>query len=100
MRNSLTAVALSSRGGWRLELASGTVVELGRDDAQRRLKRFLDVWPRLAGTHASAPAYIDLRYENGFAMRWPEPAPATNPAPIQPASPPQVAVLRNPAQHA
>jgi cell division protein FtsQ len=71
---AVAAVALSPRGGWRLELASGTVVELGRDDAQRRLTRFLDVWPRLAGTHASAPAYIDLRYENGFAMRWPEPA--------------------------
>ena len=71
---AVEAVALSPRGGWRLELASGTVVELGRDDAQRRLTRFLDVWPRLAGTHASAPAYIDLRYENGFAMRWPEPA--------------------------
>jgi cell division protein FtsQ len=76
----IDAIALSPRGGWRIELASGSVIELGRDDAQRRLKRFLDVWPRLAGTHANSPAYVDLRYENGFAMRWPAPTPA-EPAP-------------------
>lgn len=66
----IDAVVLSPRGGWRVELASGTVIELGRTDALPRLRRFLDVWPRLAGTHPGSPAYVDLRYENGFAMRW------------------------------
>lgn len=74
----IDGVALSPRGGWRIALASGTTIELGRNDAAQRLKRFLDVWPRLAGTHATAPAYVDLRYENGFALRWAEPAPAGN----------------------
>ncbi|MFI4968763.1 MAG: cell division protein FtsQ/DivIB [Lysobacterales bacterium] len=75
----INAVTLSPRGGWRLDLASGAVIEIGRDDPQQRLKRFLDVWPRLVGERPEAPAYIDLRYENGFAMRWPaaaEPTPA------------------------
>jgi cell division protein FtsQ len=65
----IDAVTLSPRGGWRIGLASGASIEVGRDDAQERLKRFLDVWPRL-GTAQGAPAYIDLRYENGFAIRW------------------------------
>jgi cell division protein FtsQ len=77
----IDAVTLSPRGGWKLDLASGAVIELGREDARPRLKRFLDVWPRLAGAHAGPPAYVDLRYENGFAMRWPEP-PAAPPAGI------------------
>jgi cell division protein FtsQ len=72
----IDAVTLSPRGGWKLDLASGAVIELGREDARPRLKRFLDVWPRLASAHAGPPAYVDLRYENGFAMRWPEPAAA------------------------
>lgn len=84
---AVDAVALSPRGGWRLELAAGTVVELGRDHAQQRLQRFLDVWPRLAGTHASAPASIDLRYENGFAMRWPEEGGAGGSGSQMPATP-------------
>jgi len=63
-------IALTPRGGWRIELASGTSIELGRAEPAARLKRFLDVWPRLAGTHDVAPAYVDLRYANGFAVRW------------------------------
>jgi cell division protein FtsQ len=70
----IDAVTLSPRGGWRIELVSGTVIELGRTDAQARLQRFLDVWPRLAGSHPQAPAYVDLRYANGFSMRWPDEA--------------------------
>lgn len=72
----IDAVSLSQRGGWRLDLASGAVLELGRDSARPRLQRFLDVWPRLAGARPAPPAYVDLRYENGFAVRWADPAPA------------------------
>ncbi|HEX7768480.1 MAG TPA: cell division protein FtsQ/DivIB [Dokdonella sp.] len=66
----LDAVQLSQRGSWRLHLGAGTVVELGRADAMDRLKRFLDVWPRIASTRASPPQSVDLRYANGFAVRW------------------------------
>jgi len=92
----IDAVALSPRGGWRLDLASGAVVEIGREDAKRRLQRFLDVWPRLAGARPTPPAYVDLRYENGFAIRWaaeqPQPgngeSGAGNGAAPRPADPP------------
>jgi cell division protein FtsQ len=67
---TVEAVTLTPRGGWRLELTSGALIELGRDAATERLQRFLDVWPRLARANPQPPAYIDLRYENGFAMRW------------------------------
>ena len=66
----IDAVTLSPRGGWKLELASGAVIEIGREEATARLERFLDVWPRLAGTHAAPPQSIDLRYANGFTVRW------------------------------
>jgi cell division protein FtsQ len=77
----ISGVTLSSRGGWQLELASGATIEIGRDDSKRRLQRFLDVWPRLVGARAVPPSYVDLRYENGFAMRWPDNAPPAPPAP-------------------
>jgi cell division protein FtsQ len=83
----IDAVTLSPRGGWRLDLASGAVIELGRDDSKQRLQRFLDVWPRLVGAHAGPPAYVDLRYENGFAMRWPESVPPATPPATEPATP-------------
>ncbi|MGA9421593.1 MAG: cell division protein FtsQ/DivIB [Rhodanobacteraceae bacterium] len=75
----LESVALSERGSWSLTVASGAVIEVGREDAKGRLSRFLGVWPRLAAGREGTPAYVDLRYENGFALRWNEPAaPASN----------------------
>lgn len=81
---SVRAVELSARGSWRLTLASGALIEIGRVDARQRLKRFLDVWPKLAAGNNGPPVYVDLRYENGFAMRWglPEaPPPPLTPGP-------------------
>ena len=74
---SVRAVDLSARGSWRLTLSTGALIEIGRKDALSRLRRFLDAWPRLAGGDHGPPVYVDLRYENGFAMRWALPEPAT-----------------------
>ncbi len=79
------AVDLSARGSWRLTLASGALIELGRVEPRQRLKRFLDAWPQLASGAAGPPVYVDLRYENGFALRWALPAPGAPNTP--PASP-------------
>jgi cell division protein FtsQ len=77
---SVRAVDLSARGSWTLTLATGALIEIGRVDTKARLQRFLDVWPKLASAAAGPPVYVDLRYENGFALRWALPgAPATSP---------------------
>lgn len=88
---AVRAVDLSARGSWTLTLATGASIEIGRVDAKARLQRFLDVWPKLASTAAGPPVYVDLRYENGFALRWALPgAPATNPPAPVPAPAEQV----------
>lgn len=66
----LQALALSERGGWSMTLDSGARIELGRRAPRERLRRFLDVWPRIAVARGETPAAVDLRYENGFAVRW------------------------------
>ena len=66
----VSAVALSPRGGWKLTLANGAVIEVGRENARERLKRFLDAWPKLIAGRTDTLAYVDLRYANGFALRW------------------------------
>ena len=78
----VTAVALSSRGGWKLTLANGANVAVGRDQPRERLKRFLDAWPKLAAGRTDTPAYVDLRYANGFSLRWGAVAPVATPAPV------------------
>ncbi|APW44096.1 cell division protein FtsQ/DivIB [Rhodoferax saidenbachensis] len=66
---------LSGRGGWRVRLDSGAVIELGRgsvDDVVPRLQRFLKTLTQVTsryGRHASAIESADLRHDNGYAIR-------------------------------
>ncbi|MCX7897370.1 MAG: cell division protein FtsQ/DivIB [Rhodocyclaceae bacterium] len=68
---SLRVTQLSSRGAWRLELAQGTVIELGREDArlplESRLARYIEA-ARHIEARLGEPRRIDLRYANGFAL--------------------------------
>ncbi len=75
---TVRTLRLSPRGGWQI-LATGPqgalTIELGRDDTDARLARFVAVQPRTLGTLARAGTrvdYVDLRYRNGFAARVPQ----------------------------
>jgi cell division protein FtsQ len=67
---SVNGVALSDRGGWTLTLASGAEVALGHEATMERLQRFIDVLPRLQAGRNGGFERADLRYSNGFAIRW------------------------------
>jgi cell division protein FtsQ len=66
-----TRVWLSARRAWRLELDRSLVVEIGRDEVDTRLAKFIDTWPRTLASLQQPVAYVDLRYPNGFAVRMP-----------------------------
>ena len=77
---SVTGVTLSERGSWTVALGGGAEVEVGREHSAERLRRFVDVLPRLVSAHTNGFERADLRYANGFAIRWtametPAPAP-------------------------
>ncbi len=64
-------LVLDQRGSWSMVLDSGTHVELGRDVPVERLERLMASWRRLTRTQPLPPVEVDLRYTNGFAVRWP-----------------------------
>ncbi|MFO1323008.1 MAG: cell division protein FtsQ/DivIB [Burkholderiales bacterium] len=74
---TLTRVRLSPRGGWRLDARGATgplTLELGRDEPDARLARFVAVHGRTLAALARAGVAVDtvdLRYRNGFAARIP-----------------------------
>lgn len=73
----INGVALTARGSWSVTTATGAHIVVGdRDLAGARLRRFLDVYPQLMAGHDEGFVYADLRYTNGFAVRWPQQAPA------------------------
>jgi cell division protein FtsQ len=72
---------LSPRRAWRLRLDNGMQLALGRDQTDARLARFAALYPHQFGPRtapdgteiaAVAPATVDLRYPDGFAVRMPD----------------------------
>jgi len=65
-------LTLDQRGAWSLRLNRGTALQLGREDASERLERLMNSWETLMFEHDLPPVLVDLRYTNGFAVRWPQ----------------------------
>ncbi|MDH2918158.1 MAG: cell division protein FtsQ/DivIB [Sideroxydans sp.] len=61
-------IAQSPRFAWQLRLDNGMVLELGSEDMEARLARFVQVYPYSLATQHSAVKTVDLRYRNGFAV--------------------------------
>ncbi len=74
---TLSELRLSPRGGWSFKATDGNsplTVELGRDDADGRLARFVAGYGRTIGALLRSGMrvdHVDLRYRNGFAARVP-----------------------------
>jgi cell division protein FtsQ len=66
----VTQISLSPRRAWELRTANGMVLELGREQMQQRLARFVAVYP-YSLARLGATGYMDLRYQNGFAAHIP-----------------------------
>ncbi len=73
-------MALSPRQAWRLQLSNNMIVELGHDETQQRLARFITVYPYSLGitpepkkgsesVQEGSLQVVDMRYSNGFAVR-------------------------------
>lgn len=65
-------VQLTPRRAWQVRLEGGPTIELGRDEIETRLARYVDAHERTLGTLKRRIEYVDLRYANGFAVRIPE----------------------------
>jgi cell division protein FtsQ len=65
-------VLLSPRRAWEVRLDGGATLELGREQVEARLARFVAAYSRTLGRLARRIDYVDLRYANGFAVRIPE----------------------------
>jgi cell division protein FtsQ len=63
-------VDLDGRRSWSLAIGGGPQVVLGRRDAIERFDRFTTVLPGHLMETLPRVAVVDMRYTNGFAVRW------------------------------
>jgi cell division protein FtsQ len=64
----IESVVRNARGDWTLNILGGTELYLGTDDIEMRFRRLLAAYPQVEAI--GIPTRIDLRYSNGFAVRW------------------------------
>lgn len=61
---------------WALTLNSGLKVVIGRDQVMEKMRRFLRVYDQSLAADLERVISVDVRYNNGVAVRWREPAAA------------------------
>lgn len=66
---------LDERRAWQLSLHNGLKLLIGRDDVYARLLRFARFYPQALQPRLADIEQVDLRYTNGFAVRWRNGAP-------------------------
>ncbi len=71
MQQQVTQLSLSPRFAWQVKLNDGMMLELGREEMQERLARFVEVYPYSLAVSAQTVRRVDLRYRNGFAAYMP-----------------------------
>ncbi|NBB92919.1 MAG: FtsQ-type POTRA domain-containing protein [Gammaproteobacteria bacterium] len=69
----IVSLHVDDRGAWRVTLDDGITLVLGREKVEQRLERYIAVQPALSSRKRSIGT-VDLRYTNGLAVRWAEPA--------------------------
>lgn len=64
------SLTMNERRAWQVKLNSGLNLELGRDQPAVRLNKFVRVYDATIARMPQPVANVDLRYPNGFAVRF------------------------------
>tara|TARA_Y100000768_G_scaffold337105_1_gene279083 strand:- start:926 stop:1672 length:747 start_codon:yes stop_codon:yes gene_type:complete len=66
---NVTKVNLSENGAWTIELHDGTSISFGKSDVEKKFDLFIDIAKNILSNETEEIESIDLRYDNGFAIR-------------------------------
>ncbi len=66
----LEGLTLDNRRVWRVRLKDGIEVILGREEINQRLKKLVVVNQRIIQRYRQYIDLLDLRYQDGFSVRW------------------------------
>ena len=69
----VVALQQDERRSWSVRLDNGAFISLGRKDVESRVRRFVGAYQTIPERQSHLLASADLRYPNGFALRWADP---------------------------
>jgi len=59
-----------ARGSWQIKLDNGITLKIGREHQEKRLRRFMVGYNQSLKDVINNVKIVDLRYTNGFAVKW------------------------------
>jgi cell division protein FtsQ len=68
----LTEFSVNERQAWLLSMENGLVVQLGRLQPLKKFSQLMEALIVSGGELVSKMIYVDMRYPNGYAVRWRE----------------------------
>jgi cell division protein FtsQ len=66
----LAEFSVNDRWAWKIKLATGLEILLGRNEQLKKLQRYLKTLTVLKQEQFEQMAIVDLRYPNGYAVSW------------------------------
>lgn len=70
LKLKIAKLRLTARDSWEMRLANGIRVNLGRENIDMRMEKFVLAYPQLRHRQSASISQVDLRYPNGFAVAW------------------------------
>lgn len=67
---AIETVTLEDRMSWNIQLKGGMVIVVDDEDAIERIQRFVVVYQQMPEQQRHSIERVDLRYENGLAIKW------------------------------
>ncbi len=68
IQKTVKRITVDDRYAWEVELLDGVVLRLGKEKQLERLYRFVDVYNHAVVGFTKRIDYVDMRYEDGFAI--------------------------------
>lgn len=68
----ISSTNVSHRGGWNIQLSNGVNINVGSAQMDAKLVRLVETWASMLRKNNKKPIYIDLRYTNGYVVKWPK----------------------------
>jgi cell division protein FtsQ len=66
----IESLKMTSTGSWQLEIDAGFTLLMSKKGYMREIQRFANVYAQELSAQRRQLAKVDMRYTNGFAVRW------------------------------
>ena len=70
LKTRVKQCGMNGRRSWLITLKNGIIIKLGKDNVMQNLTQYIDVFSGQLSQYFEKIDYADLRFSNGFSVKW------------------------------